>query len=326
MFNQKKITTMKTKLNIIKGLGILILVAGSIIVKAQQDPMYTQYAFNTQTINPAYAGTWESMSFMVLGRNQWVGIDGAPQTYTFSMQAPFKNEKFALGLNLISDKVGFEKRFYMFADYSYMLQVTEKSRLRLGLKGGFTSYSNNLLEYETNAPGSGTYDPAFQGEISRKFVPNFGIGAFLYSNNYYVGFSIPKILSNDFENNYNNYSVTFEMRHYYLVAGYVFNLGENLKFKPATLVKASFSPEASSPIQADLSANFLIKERVWLGASYRTGDSFGFIAQLLINQKLRVGYAYDYTISNLQHFNSGTHEIMVSYEIRMFKDLASRYF
>ena len=130
---------MKIKLNIIKGLGILLIVAASLTSNAQQDPMYTQYMFNTQSINPAYAGTWESLSFMVLARQQWVGLDGAPQTYTFSMQAPLKNERVALGLNLISDKVGLEKRFYMFADYSYLIPVSEKSNLRLGLKGGFTN-------------------------------------------------------------------------------------------------------------------------------------------------------------------------------------------
>ena len=319
---------MKTKLRIIKGLFIMFMVASGLSSEAQQDPMYTQYMFNTQTINPAYAGTWDALSFMVLGRQQWAGLEGAPQTYTFSMQAPLKNERVALGLNLISDKIGLEKRFYMFGDYSYLLPINEGMKLRLGLKGGFTNYSNNLSEYQTNAPGSGIVDPTFQGEIDQKFAPNFGIGGFLYGKKYYVGLSIPKVINTEFENNYNNFSVSAELRHYFLIAGLIVDLGENLKFKPTMLTKATFSSDFGAPVQLDLTASFLIKERFWLGAMYRTGDSFGFIAQWIIDKKMRIGYAYDYTTSNLQNFHSGSHEIMVSYELRFLKEMfaSPRYF
>jgi type IX secretion system PorP/SprF family membrane protein len=319
---------MKTKLSIVKGLFILLMVAAGLTSKAQQDPMYTQYMFNTQTINPAYAGTWEALSFMTLARQQWAGLEGAPQTYTFSMQAPLKNERVALGLNLISDKVGLEKRFYVFADYSYLLPINEGMKLRLGLKGGFTNYSNNLSEYQTNAPNSGIVDPAFQGEIDQKLAPNFGIGSFLYGKKYYVGFSIPKIINSSFENNYNNLSVSAELRHYFLIAGLVFDLGENLKFKPTMLAKATFTSESGAPAELDLTASFLIKDKFWLGAMYRTGDSFGFIAQWIIDKKLRIGYSYDYTTTALQNFHSGSHEIMVSYELRFLKEMfaSPRYF
>jgi len=319
---------MKIKLNIIKGLGILVLIGTALTSKAQQDPMYTQYMFNSQTINPAYAGTWESLSFMVLARQQWAGIDGAPQTYTFSMQAPLKNERVALGLNVINDKVGREKRFYMFGDYSYLVPLNEKSNLRLGLKGGFTNYSNILSNYQTNAPGSGITDESFQGEIDKKFIPNFGVGAFMFSKRYYVGLSIPKLLNHEFDNNYSNLSINSEMRHYFLMAGLVFNLGENVKFKPTMLTKATFTSETGSPVQVDLTANFLIKERFWLGGMYRTGDAFGFIAQWIIDKKLRIGYSFDYSTSDLQTFQNGTHEIMISYEMKFLKELviSPRYF
>jgi len=319
---------MKTKLNIIKGLVILIIVTLGLTTKAQQDPMYTQYMFNTQTINPAYAGSWESLSFMVLARQQWAGLEGAPQTYTFSLQAPLKNERVALGLNVINDKVGLEKRFYMFGDYSYLLPLNEKMKLRLGLKGGFTNYSNNLSEYSTNTTISGIVDPSFQGEIDQKLVPNFGVGSFLYGDRFYVGFSIPKIISQDFENNYNNLSVNADMRHYFLMAGMVFNVGEFVKFKPTMLTKAAFSSKTGTPVQFDLSANFLIKDRFWLGAMYRTGDSFGFIAQWIIDKKMRIGYAYDYTTTHLGNFENGSHEIMISYEMRFLKEMfaSPRYF
>lgn len=321
MFNLKKMNIMKFKLNIKKGLGILVLVIAAKASFAQQDPMYTQYVFNTQTINPAYAGTWESLGFMALTRQQWVGWEGTPQTYTFSIQSPLKNEKVALGLNVISDKLGHEKRFGVFGDYSYMVRVSEQSNLRMGIKGGLTSYSNNLQEY-TLYPG--VNDPLFQGEIDNKLMPNFGVGAFLYGQKYYLGFSVPKILQNDFESNYNNYSVQAEMRHYFLTGGLVFDLGENLKFKPTFLTKATWN----APVQFDLTANFLLKEILWLGATYRTNDAVGVIAQWIFKNKLRIGYAFDYTTSKLQNYHNGTHEIMVSYELRTLKELvvSPRYF
>ncbi|WP_340114586.1 PorP/SprF family type IX secretion system membrane protein [Maribellus mangrovi] len=315
---------MKAKLNIIKGLGILALIVAAFSVNAQQDPMYTQYMFNTQTINPAYAGTWESVGFMALGRHQWTGWDGAPETYTFSLQAPLKNERVALGFNVISDKVGLEKKFYLFADYSYLVPVGEKTNLRLGLKGGFTNYSNNLQEYDIVDPG----DPNFVGEIKNAFKPNFGVGAFLYSKKAYVGFSIPKVVSTTFENDMENFSVEGELRHYFLVAGAVFNLGENVKFKPTMLTKASFTSKTGTPVQFDLTGNFLIKEKLWLGAMYRTGSSYGFIAQWIFAEKLRIGYAIDFSTNNLKEHNNGTHEVMVSYELRFKKEnvISPRYF
>ncbi len=315
---------MNTKLNIIKGLGILAIVIAAFTSNAQQDPMYTQYMFNTQTINPAYAGTWESVGFMALGRHQWTGISNAPATYTFSMQAPLKNERVAMGLNVINDKVGREKRFYMFADYSYLVPLTEKTNLRLGLKGGFTNYSNNLEEYTI----LDSDDPSFVGQINSNFKPNFGVGAFLYGKRAYLGFSIPKIVNSKYENNYENFSIEGELRHYFLIAGAVFDMGQNVKFKPTALTKASFTSETGTPVQLDLSGNFLIKDRLWLGAMWRSGDSYGFIAQFLFAEKLRIGYAIDFSTSNLKHYNNGTHEVMVSYELRFNKEkvVSPRYF
>ena len=299
---------MKFKLNISKVLGILLILFVSNVSRGQQDPMYTQYNFNTQTINPAYAGTWESMGFVVLGRHQWVGMEGAPKTLTFSMQTNTKNENVGLGFNIISDQIGREKHLSMFGDYSYRVKLDYKTFLRFGLKYGFSSYQNNLSAYQ-QYPGE--IDPFSQGEIDVKMMPNIGIGAFLYSENYYIGLSIPKMVENSFGNNYNNYSVQAEMRHFFLIAGYVFDLSENLKFKPTFLTKATIG----APVEFDFTANFLLGDKVWLGAMYRTGDSFGFIAQWIFDKKLRIGYGIDFTTTALQQFHDGTHEVMVSYEI-----------
>jgi type IX secretion system PorP/SprF family membrane protein len=313
----KTINKMKFKLNIVKGLVVLVLLLAVNIAKAQQDPMYTQYNFNTQTINPAYAGTWDNMGFLVLGRHQWVGMGGAPKTYTFSMQTPTKFKNVALGLNLVSDKVGLEKRTLLNFDYSYRLRVSEESYLRLGIKAGVTNYMNNLTEY-TGYPGDPS-DPMFMGDIDVKFMPNFGVGGFLYSDDYYIGLSLPKIIQNEFNNNYNNYSTWSELRHFFLIAGYVFDLSQDIKFKPTFLTKATWG----APVEFDLTANFLLRDKVWLGAMYRTGDSFGFIAQWIFDNQLRVGYSIDFTTTRLQHYHNGTHELMISYELSSLRRIWS---
>lgn len=325
MLNPKKERTMKTKLNIIKALGILVIALTALTSNAQQDPMYTQYMFNTQTINPAYAGTWESVGFMALARNQWTGWNGAPETFTFSLQAPLRNERVALGLNVIGDKVGQGqvKRFDISADYSYLVPISERTNLRLGLKGGFVNYSNNLEDYNIIDPN----DPKFIGRIN-SFKPNFGVGAFLYSKRAYVGFSVPRVLNVKLDSDMQSAAVQAEIRHYFLIAGAVFDLGEDVKFKPTMLTKASFTSETGTPLQMDFSGNFLIKEKLWLGAMYRTGSSYGFIAQWIFDKKLRVGYAIDFAINNIKHHNNGTHEIMVSYELKFRKEevVSPRYF
>lgn len=304
------------------GLILLFCILGSNNVVAQQDPMYTQYMFNTQTINPAYAGTWESIGLMAVARQQWLGFNDAPRTYTFTLQAPLRNERVGLGLNVISDKIGLEKRFGFYGDYSYKLKIDDKNNLRLGLKAGFTNYSNNLEEYSLYPDG--VDDPLFQGEIDNKFMPNFGAGAYLYGRRYYVGISVPKMIHNEFTNNYNNFSVQAEIRHYFLIAGLVLDLNDYLRFKPTILTKAT----EGAPLEFDLTASFLIADRLWLGGMYRTGDSFGFIAQWVFAQKLRIGYAIDFTTTSLRNHHNGSHEIMVSYELTTLaeKYISPRFF
>ena len=315
---------MKFNLNIKKGLGILVLLITANAGFAQQDPMYTQYFFNTQTINPAYAGSWQSLGFMALARHQWTGWDGAPRTYTFSMQAPMKNDNVGLGLNVISDNVFKEKRFGMWADYSYKVVFNQNTNLRMGLKAGFTNYSNDLTAYEI----VDSNDPLFQGDLENKFIPNFGAGLYLTNPYYYVGFSVPKLLHNDIneggDSNPNNFSIEAEFRHFYLHGGLLFNLSENLKFKPTFMGKAL----KGVPPQFDFTTNFLIMDRVWLGAMFRTNSAFGFIGQLILDNSLRIGYAYDFSTTKMQNYHSGSHEIMISYELRSLKELvvSPRYF
>lgn len=305
---RKNIIDMK-KIHVI--LIVLMLSLAAKVGRAQQDPMFTQYNFNLQTINAAYAGTWDNLGFLALGRFQWITMDGAPTTYTLSVQSPIRGENMAWGLNVIADKIGREKRLTFAGDYSYRIHITDKTNFRLGLKVGVTNYSNPLTDY-TQYPGQAD---SYTGDVDVKFLPNFGVGAFLSSDRYYVGLSVPKIIQNDVKYSDGSYSSFSEMRHFFLIGGYVFNLSENLKFKPTGLVKGTIG----SPIQFDLTANFLIKERIWLGAMYRWGDSFGFIAQFVFDEHVRIGYAIDFTTTEIRNYHNGTHELMISYELGMRK-------
>ena len=301
-----EIMTYKLKISLV---AIFLILLSATISKAQQDPMFTQYYFNTQSINPAYAGTWDNTGFLVLGRHQWVGMSGAPTSYTFSFQTPLRSPNVAVGLNVLADIVGFEKRFSLNFDYSYKVKITKKTALRLGIKGGVTSYSNNLTKY-SGYPGDPA-DPLFMTDINNKIMPNFGVGGFLYNKGFYIGLSSTQIFKVDFKENYGNYSTNGELQHFYLMGGYVFDLSQILSFKPTFLVRSIFG----SSMMVDLTANFLLGEKVWLGANYRTNDSFGFIGQWIFDNKLRIGYAIDYSVTPLHSFSYATHEVMVSYEL-----------
>lgn len=303
---------MMTKTILKYTLCLILLFQYAMKTFGQQDPLYSQYMFNVQAYNPAYAGTWESIGIMTLGRYQWVGFQGAPSTYTLTVQAPMRNEKVGMGISVINDNIGFENRFATFIDYSYGLTLTNSITLRLGLKGGFTNYNNNLSAYTLYSPEGD--DPSFQGDKYNNVLINFGLGTFLYSDEFYVGLSVPKILKNEIGNNKYNY----EMMHLTLIGGYVFRVNQAVKFKP------SFNARyvSGAPFVLDVNASFIFADRFWIGAVYRTSDAFGigFNTNFILNDRLRIGYAYDLlNSSTMNSFNKGTHEIMVSFEIKTLK-------
>lgn len=299
-----------------------LMIMGALFSKGQQDPMYTQYIFNLQTVNPAYAGYWKTMGIMALTRHQWVGLNGHPSTQTFSFQTPLKSEHVGLGFNIVLDKTGLEKTLLMNVDYSYEILLSDITTLRFGIKAGFTNYSNNLPEYIQYPDVSG--DPVFQSTINNKFMPNFGFGLFLSSPRYFLSLSLPKILENNYQSNVNNYDTKSQVRHFFFAGGMMFDLSDNVKFKPTFMTKSV----AGSPFEYDISANFLLAEKFWVGGMYRSGDAFGAIAQWVINKNLRFGYAYDFTTTDLRNYHNGVHEVMISYEFTYARHqyISPRYF
>jgi type IX secretion system PorP/SprF family membrane protein len=318
----KKTIIMKILNEIRTAIIILLSLSGPMVVFGQQDPIYSQYIFNMQTVNPAYVGSWQTMGFVALDREQWLGITGHPTTQSFSFQTPILNQNVGVGLDMVIDKLGSERRVMLGASYSYRISIDEATSLRFGLKAGFTNYNNNLPTLQPFPDGQA--DPVLQNAITSKFMPNIGTGLFLSSSKYYLSLSLPKLFETKINENSGYSSRMSEAREYYLLGGVVFNVSDNLKFKPTFMTKAA----VGSPFQYDLSANFLMAEKFWLGGVYRSGDAVGVVAQWIINNRLRIGYAIDFTTTDLKNYHNGVHELMLSYEIAFIKKeyTSPRYF
>ncbi len=279
----------------------VLVIAGNNL-QAQQDPMYTNYMFNTLAVNPAYAGSRDALSATLLSRNQWVGFDGAPSTQTLTIHSPLGSEKLGVGFSAVRDKIGPVNTNSFYGDFSYRVKMSDESHLSLGLKAGINTLSANLSTLKTDQSG----DVSFQQNIEGKTLPNVGFGMYYYSPKYYVGLSAPKLLENTFSSN----TQASEKRHYYLIAGAVFKVSEDIKFKPTLLTKYA----ANAPIQVDVSANFLFIEKLWAGVMYRSNDGIGALVGYQITDQFRVGYAYDYPTSVINRYSSASHEIMISYD------------
>ena len=296
----------------------LVIILLSMSSYAQQDPQYTQYMYNMNVLNPAYAGSKGTLSIGLLGRTQWVGIDGAPKTFTLSAHAPF-GKKVGIGLSVIADKIGPIKEQNVFADFSYTVNTSEKGKLAFGLKAGVTLHNLN----EATLIAIDPTDPSVLDFENRTF-PNFGAGAFYYTNKFYVGLSLPNILETKHFSRNNGITKASEKAHYFLTSGYVFDLTENLKFKPSMMAKAV----SGAPLSLDLSANFLINEKFELGTSYRLDDSISGLISFEVTRGFRLGYAYDYTTTNLGDFNSGSHEVFLLWDVDFSRDkvVSPRFF
>ena len=307
---------LKTRVNTsfqILWLSILSLLLYSTPSTAQQDPQYTQYMYNTQVVNPAYAGSREVLSFGILGRTQWVDFEGSPQTGTFTVNSPiglYRN--MGLGLSIVYDKIGPAVESNVVVDYSYSVDLGLKTKLSMGLKAGLDMLNVDYSVLNIYYPN----DLFFQNDIDNKLQPQVGAGIYLNTDKFYAGFSVPNFLNTKhFDesslNNQNTESIAIERLHYFYIMGYVFDLNENLKFKPATLVKYV----SGAPLQWDLSANFLINQKFTLGASYRWSASISVLAGFQISKNFFAGLAYDYQSTEIEQFSNGSYEVFLRFDI-----------
>lgn len=292
---------------------------------AQQDPHYTQYMYNMNVVNPAYAGSKENISMGLLYRKQWVGIDGAPQSGTLSLHSPV-GKNVGLGLSVVTDKIGPVEENNIYGDFSYTLNLGGDKRLALGLKSGLTFHKVGLFSDIGNGFVPQPNDVVFQENSSNTYF-NVGTGLFYYTNDFYVAASVPNMLNAKhlvLHDNGSEYQFGSEKQHFFITGGYVFQLSENMKFKPSFMAKSAFN----SPVSIDVSANTLFFDKFEAGVSYRLQDSFGAMFNFAITPNLRIGYAYDYITSKLNVTTNSSHEFMLLFDLNQMKkvSISPRFF
>jgi len=294
---------------------------------AQQDAQYTQYMYNTMSVNPAYAGSRGQLSIAALYRSQWVGLDGAPKTQTLNLHSPIRNSKLGYGISIVNDNIGdgVVQETYFDAVISYTLDVSQEGKLSFGLKAG-----GSLLNLDFESLRNFDSEPIQGDNIENNFSPNVGLGLYYHTNRFYAGLSAPNLLESDYFDNSQRdaNSVQFlstERINFYLITGYVFDLNSNTKFKPALLTKVV----SGAPIQLDLSASFLFNEKFSLGAAYRWDAAVSALFGFQVSEQLMIGLAYDRETTELGStaFNDGSFEVFLRFElIKSFQRLVSPRF
>jgi type IX secretion system PorP/SprF family membrane protein len=287
---------------------------------AQQDPMFSQYMYNMLTVNPAYAGSADVLTANALYRHQWAEFEGAPRTQTLTVHSPLRRESISVGGSIINDAHGPMRQTMIFGDLSYRI-FFDKSKLAFGLKAGLNLLQADLQGLNPLEEG----DPAFAQNINNKPLPNFGAGVMWYTDRTYVGLSVPKLLSNKIiDGSLPDFNDNTERQHFFLIAGTVFELNNYVYFKPSAALRVV----NGAPPSVDATANFLLYEKFWIGAMYRWQESVGLLVQYEINNRLRIGYAYDYSTTDINDYSSGSHEIMLSTDFgkKAGADVSPRFF
>jgi type IX secretion system PorP/SprF family membrane protein len=297
---------------------ILLFMFFSIVCSAQQDAQFTQYMYNTISVNPAYAGSRGVLSVFGLYRTQWIGLDGAPETSTFSINTPLNSSKLGLGVSLVNDKIGPTNENTLSADLSYSIPTSETFKLSFGIKATANIFNLdfNKLSYEDQD------DPQFQ-DLDNKFTPNIGAGVYWHSDRAYLGLSVPNFIeTNRYDDN--DTAIFKDKINYYLIAGYVFDVNYDIRFKPALLTKMV----QGAPLQVDVSGNFMFYDKFTVGLTYRWSASVSAMAGFQVSDGLYIGYGYDHETTNLRKYNSGSHEIFLRFEFfnKYNKMISPRFF
>jgi|TARA_B110000881_G_scaffold202498_1_gene202445 type IX secretion system PorP/SprF family membrane protein len=310
----------------IKKLVLFILFFSSgYITFAQQDAMFSHYMFNTQSINPGYVGSRQVLSILSVHRSQWLNFDGAPTTQTLSINTPLFNDQLGFGFSVLNDKIGPINSTSFSIDMAYHLQVTQSGhKLSFGLKGGGNRFKSDFSILSLDEP----IDPAFETDIRKKFLPNVGFGLYYNTPKYYIGASVPNILSHEFDQS---------QTHLFLIGGAILEISRDIKLRPSVFIKST----KSAPVNMDISAYAVFKDLFWVGGMFRTamgriipsakvGGGMGIMAGLNINDNIAIGYSFDYSLGNTTFkYNGGSHEIMLRYDfIFKKKDIikSPRYF
>lgn len=290
-------------------LSLAIVLCSVIELSAQQDAMYTHYGYNTLAINPAYAGSRDALTFTALHRSQWVSFPGAPVTQTFTVHAPVFDQKLGLGLSVVNDKAGPLSQTMVNLDAAYVLHLNKEDKLSFGLKGGVDFFRGAFSDIVTAEEG----DDVFGFDVGSDAKANLGLGVYYYKPRFFAGISVPALLTNSYKSSENESGLVSytQDRHFYLITGAVFDMDFDWKFKPTTFIRMT----PGAPIQADLTPTFIYRDKLNLGVMYRTGDAFGVLAGIMINEQLLLSYSFDWSLTNpTGKYNDGSHEVMLRYD------------
>ncbi len=311
---------------------VLLLLGTTYNVRAQQDPQYTQYMYNTQVVNPGYVGSRDGLSIGLLGRTQWVNFEGAPKTGTFTISTPVGAlENMALGLSIVHDELGPAVESNINIDYAYTIEAGNDARVSFGLKAGLDLLDVDFTKLNIADPGD-----VFEQNVDSKIQPQIGAGVYYHTQQFYAGLSVPNFLTTKHfdESQISNLindplgtlgeTTAAERLHYFLIAGYVFDLNDNLKFKPATLVKVV----SGAPLEWDASANFLINQKFTIGASYRWSAALSALAGFQVTDELFIGVGYDYQTTDIETYSDGSYEVFLRFDVfkRPERVLTPRFF
>ncbi|MGF1637598.1 MAG: type IX secretion system membrane protein PorP/SprF, partial [Cyclobacteriaceae bacterium] len=292
------------------------------LTQAQQDGQYTQYMFNGLVINPAFAGSHDALNASILYKNQWVGIEGAPNTATVSAHAPIKNDKVGLGLLIMSDNIGIHQRSSLAAMYAYKVKLGKDRVLSMGLQAGFNRYKADytIVSSEVEDPN----DPYIDAGVFQEAFPEFGAGFYYQAPKFFVGVSAPRLnQSKRIIDNTGMRSMLFN-NHFFITSGYLIDLSSDWQLQPGFLIRVS----EGTPVSYDLNTNVILRNVLWLGCSYRSLNSMNFLTQMQLTSQMRMGYAFDMPVAGAGDLRTSSHEIMISYMFRFsyHKVVSTRYF
>lgn len=303
---------------------LTVLICQTDNIYGQQDAQYTQYMYNTVSINPAYAGSRGHMSIAALHRSQWVGLDGAPKTQTLNLHTPLGYRGVGMGISVVNDQIGPTSETYFDLDFSYTIQTSQDARLSFGLKASGHLLDIRFSELNQDLSNPGGPDPTLQQDIQNRFSPNIGGGVYYHTERFYAGVSVPRILeTTHFEES--SLSTAKEQMNFYLITGYVLEMNAFWKFKPALLTKVV----QGAPLQLDVSASFMYNDKLILGAAYRWDAAISAMAGFQISPAFLVGIAYDREVTELGQavFNDGSFEVILRYDfIKVLDNLKSPRF
>lgn len=291
--------------NILKGIGLLLLLTAPMLIQGQQDAQYTQYLYNTVSVNPAYAGSRGHLSIAGLYRAQWVGLEGAPETQTLNVHSPIGIKGVGLGVSFVNDLIGPTSETFVDIDISYTVQLDFDKQLSFGIKPSANLLNVRFTDLNVND------DTNLPPNIDNQFSPNFGAGVYYHTDRFYAGFSVPRLLETEhFEES--SLSTAKEQMNFYFISGYVMELNPFLKFKPAVLTKLV----QGAPLQVDVSANFLFNEKFIGGVAYRWDAAFSGLVGFQVSDQFLLGLAYDREITALggTTFNDGSFELVLRYD------------